>query len=219
MSRPFIILGAGGHARSVVGSLLRAGLPVLGLSDSEPARQGGRVLGFPVLGDDDTVLNHQPAEIYLALGIGHVGQAAPRRALMERFMALGYEFPPVVDPTAVLGHEAALGAGSQILASATVQAGCVLGVGAIVNTGAVVDHDCRIGDHAHIATGAILAGAVDVGSASLIGCGAVLRQCICVGIGAVVGAGAVVVADVANGAWVVGTPARPMRTKDRESVA
>lgn len=209
MSKPLIVIGAGGHAKVVIGALLRAGRVPLGALDADPAKCGTSVLGVPVLGGDEVLDHYTPDAVDLVNGIGSVGVPVVRRRVQETLAGRGYFFAPVIDPAAIIGAECEIQAGAQVLARAVVQPGCRLGTGCIVNSGAVVDHDCRIGDFVHIAPGAALSGEVGVADDAHVGTGAAVIQGIRIGAGALVAAGAVVVADVAPGLRVGGVPARP----------
>ncbi|NUS39208.1 MAG: acetyltransferase [Lysobacter sp.] len=126
--------------------------------------------------------------------------------------ARGYSPLTVVHRRAFVSPEATLGAGCQVLANAAVCTAVRLGRSVIVNTGASVDHDCQLGDGVHIGPGAVLAGGIEIGAFAFVGAGAVLLPRIRIGTGAIVGAGAVVTRNVAEGATVVGNPARPHLT-------
>ena len=211
--RPVIVIGAGGHAKVVVATLLRLGRTILGLADAEPERSGTTVLGVPVRGDDAWVLSHPAGSVDLALGLASVGLPKGRRAVFERFSAAGYRFATLVDPSAVIGPEVTLGEGAQVMAGAVVQPSTTLGVNALVNTGAAIDHDCVVGDHCHRAPGCVVSGFTRIGAGSHLGTGAVVIQGIVIGAGVVVAAGAVVVEAVADGAVVMGNPARARGVK------
>ena len=103
------------------------------------------------------------------------------RARLERsaeMAALGFFFPALVDPTAVVADGISIGPGTYIAAGAIVQPGAELGSQVIVNTGAIVDHDCHVEDGAHICPRACLAGHARMGvpgSARLSGAGSGTR--------------------------------------------
>lgn len=204
-----VILGGGGHARVVIDAIQVAGLvDVAGVLDANPERWGTELLGIPVLGGDEQLVEIARTADHFAVGLGSVGDSGPRRRLFEAARAAGLAPFTVRHPSAIVSPMATVGAGSQLLPRCVVNAGAAVGINVIVNTGAIVEHDCVIGDHAHVATGAILASTVTVGEGAHVGAGAVVRQGIHIGAGALVGAGAVVVKDVPAGAVVMGVPAR-----------
>ena len=212
MPTQVIGLGAGGHAKVVIDILIREEHRRLaGLLDKDPALWGREVMGLPVLGGDELLPGlREKGFAAFFIGLGGVGDLSPRIALFEAALAAGLTPVEAVHPRAVVAESAILGPGITIMAGAVINPGAELGKNVIVNTGAVVEHDCLIRDHAHIATGAVLSGGVRVGRAAHVGAGAVVRQGLTIGEEALVGAGAMVVEDVADGAVVVGNPARTM---------
>lgn len=208
MNRRLIILGAGGHARVLLGALAAAGVRPAGCL--APELSAGWPAEVPRLGDDDHLLALDPVAVELINGVGGVGSTALRRAVFERAKAKGFAFSQVLHPSAVVTPDCLIGEGAQIMAGAIVQTGALLGDNTLINTGAVVDHDCRIGAHCHVAPGATLSGGVELGIGTHVGTGACIIQGVRLGEGVVVGAGAVVIRDVADGQTVVGNPARPI---------
>lgn len=206
--RPFIVLGAGGHAKVVIDTLLTLGREIAGIADPDPETHGQDILGVSVLGGEETVEALATEDISLANGIGSTGDAGRRKDVFERFRDKGYEFVSVVHPSAVISAGVEIGDGAQVMAGAIIQPGCRIGENAIVNTGAQIDHDCIIGSHAHIAPGAVLGGTVTVGAETHIGAGTTVIQNISIGNGCLVAAGAVVTKDVADGSKVAGMPAK-----------
>jgi len=209
VSRPLIIIGAGGHAKVLINALRDCGADIIGALDADPGLHGSEVLGVAVLGDDTAISGHAPGGVYLVNGIGSVSRPDARKAAFERFTGKGYEFAGVTHPSAVVARDVAVGPGSQIMAGCVVQPGAVIGADCIINTRAGIDHDSTIGDHVHIAPGATLCGNVRVGDCSHVGSGATVIQNAVIGAGCVVAAGATVVGNVAGGTTVFGNPARP----------
>jgi sugar O-acyltransferase (sialic acid O-acetyltransferase NeuD family) len=210
--RPVIVLGAGGHAKVVVDLLLKLGRKVVAAVEPTAPAKDRTLLGVAVRGED-SVLKYSMADIDLALGIGMptddpIAGLAARRSAAARFEARGYNFPPLVHPSAVVAADCDIGAGAQLMAGAVLQPGCTVGSFAIVNTRASVDHDCVLGEGCHIAPGATLGGNVRVGAETLIGIGAAVLQGVSIGAGALVGGGAMVIANVTDGQRRIGVPAR-----------
>ncbi len=210
MSQPIVVIGAGGHAKVVIGALLRSGRTVEGAVDIDSELWGTEILGIPIIGDDSSLRARKPDEVDLVIGIGFLQDCMARRSAFERFRDGGYRFSAVLDPSAVIADGSDLGDGAQAMAGAVIQPGSRIGANAIINTGASVDHDCRVGDHAHIAPGAVLCGGVRVGAGTLIGAGATVIPNITIGPGALVAAGSTVARDIAAGERVAGVPAEPM---------
>ncbi len=208
MTRPLIVIGAGGHAKVAINALLADGASIVGAVDTDPARHGDTVLGVPVLGGEDKVGEHSPDSVHLINGLGSITDTGPRLEAFLRFKESGYGFANVVHPSAVIAGGVEIGEGAQIMAGAVVQPGTRIGDNTIINTRASVDHDCNIGDHVHIAPGCTISGNVSIGEASHVGAGATIIQGLSIGPKCVIGAGAAVVNDIEPGATVLGVPAR-----------
>ncbi|MEI8305739.1 MAG: acetyltransferase [Chloroflexales bacterium] len=206
-----VILGSGGHARSLIDCMEQIGTRPWALLDPDPQRHGSHVFGIPIIGNDGLLpeLSQLGADCFL-IGVGSTGSNRVRQTLFH--LAVAY-LPPlvVVHPRAFCSPRAGIGAGVQIMAGGIVNAGAQLGKNVIINCGAIVEHDCVIGDHVHIATRAALAGGVSVATGACVGAGAVVRQGLIIGEGAVIGAGAVVIHEVPPYTVVAGVPARPIR--------
>lgn len=207
-----IILGGGGHASVLIDALQRSGpFEIVGLTDPDAALWGTFLMGVPVIGNDDAILDYSPDEVSLVNALGSIFNTAPRRHLFETWQARGYVFANVIHPTAIVASSARLGVGVQLLAGCIVSANASVGPNSVVNTGAIVEHDCVIAQHVHLAPGVTLSGNVTVGEGCHLGTGSVVVQNIGLGEGCVVGAGAVVTASVEAYTLVVGVPARVVR--------
>jgi sugar O-acyltransferase (sialic acid O-acetyltransferase NeuD family) len=207
-----VIVGAGGHARSVLDAL-RTGSAhtAVAFTDPDASRHGTELDGVPIVGDDEQLgtLREQGVE-GAALGVGGVRDNAMRARLCELADRAGFALPTLVHGSAHVSEQARLGRATVVLAGAVIGPGAVLGRNVIVNSAAVVEHDVVVEDDVHIATAAALGGAVTVGRAAHIGLGARVIQGARIGARAVVGAGAAVVRDVEPDTVVVGVPARTL---------
>jgi UDP-perosamine 4-acetyltransferase len=203
-------IGAGGHARVLIDLIRLTGKwNIRGLLDQNPALKGTSLDDVPILGDDSLAETLCQAGIRQAfLGVGCIGDCRVRQEILRRLTALGYHFPVLLHPMAIISERVMIGPASCAMAGAIINPGATIGTAAIINSGAIIEHDCRIGDHAHISPGAVLGGSVHVGEGSHVGIGAVVRQGIRIGKHALIGAGAVVVKDVADGSKVMGVPAK-----------
>ena len=206
MKKGLLLIGGGGHCRSVLDSILASDTyDRIGIIDPE----GSPCMGIPVAGrDEDLPRLFREGWTDAVITVGSIGDTGLRRRLYETVKAIGFCLPPVADPTATVGKDAVLGEGTFIGKRAVVNAGARTGVCAIVNTGAIIEHDCSIGDFAHVSTGAILCGQVTAGNDAHIGAGTTVRQSVRIGNGALIGAGSVVVKNIPDGAKAFGNPCR-----------
>ncbi|GIV17131.1 MAG: hexapeptide transferase [Armatimonadota bacterium] len=202
---PIAIIGAGGHARVVIGTLQAAGLSAGAVFDDNPSTWDAEILGVPVLG----AVSRLTEEGYNRAVIA-IGDNATRRRLSEQLR--GIEWVKVIHPHTWIHPSVQIGEGTVILAGVVIQPEARVGNHAILNTGATIDHECIIHDYAHVAPGVHLAGRVEVGEGAFIGIGSSVIQCCKVGAWAVIGAGAAVVRDIPDGVTAVGVPARVLQT-------
>ena len=193
----WLLIGGGGHARSVAATIRGAGGSVAGVVDPaprfawpcpvHPSEQAAQAAGCT-------------APAIVAIG-GNSARLAAQRGCLEAGIDVGV----LLAATATVAGD--VGRGSVVLEHAHVGPGATLGEAVVVNTGAVVEHDCVVGDAVHVAPGAYLLGECVVGAHALVGSRAVVLPGRTVGSGARVGAGAVVTEDVPPGTTVVGVPA------------
>lgn len=197
------VIGGGGHAKVVIATLQAAGETVAGVLDDDAAKQGGSLLGVPVLGPVAMAgQGGYPAVIA-------VGDNTTRQRIAASLPEV--EWVGAIHPAAVVHPSVRLGAGTVVFAGAVVQPDTEVGAHAIINTGATVDHDCRLGDYVHVAPGANLSGGVRLDEGVFLGIGARAIPGITVGEWTVVGAGAVVVQALPARCTAIGVPARPLR--------
>ena len=177
-----LIVGAGGHGRSVAEAVLAAGKYELAgfVDDAAPALQ--QVWHLPVFGDTADLARYRE---HADAAIVAMGNNRLREALQHTLYAAGFALATVVHPHAMVSPRAIIGAGCAIMAGAIVGAEAQLGAGVIVNCGAVVDHDCQVGDFAHLGVKAAMAGGSTLGQGAWMHAGAVL------GYGAMIEAGQV----------------------------
>jgi len=210
-----IIVGASGHG-SVIADIIQRTKEhrLVGFVDSrKPA--GTRVLGAPVLGDEDVLREMCKRHEVTGLCLG-VGDNWLRGQLAERLADLNLPFTTVVHPSAQLAPSARLGRGVVIMAGAIVNCSAEVGDFCIINTKASLDHDGQMHANSSLAPGATVGGAVEIGAYTAVGIGAVVREKVRIGANTVIGAGAVVLHDIPAGVTALGCPAR---VKDRRTVS
>lgn len=192
MSKPVLVLGAGGHAAVVIDILRQLNCTVLGLVAKEQPEANPVFEGLTLYSSDDDVLSFDKDSILLVNAIGSLPGQEIRFKVHHKFKQLDYHFMTVVSPQAIVSDYATLSEGVQVMPGTIVNVNSFIGEGTILNTGSIIEHDCVIGKHNHIAPGAVLSGSVVTGDYVHIATGAKVIQGIQIGDRALVGAGATV---------------------------
>lgn len=195
--KKIFLIGAGGHAHAVI-DVIQADnrYKIMGLIDSyqEPGasfygyRVVGREMDLPVL-----LQKHDTSLLFVAIGDNYRRQ---KMMLHLQDIQPSVEFVTPVHPTAWIGSDVVIEAGSIIMPGVHVIAGCRIGTGCLLNTGSSLDHDSIMQSWSSLGPGAFTGGRVHIGRRTWIGMGAKVLQGINVGRDTVIGAGSVVVNDV-----------------------
>ena len=204
-----VIWGAGGHGKVAADTAIAmACYREIAFVDDNPARQGKRVLGFPVVGasQDLAGLVSDGAELFIALGDNCLRAEAWRRV-----KSLRLRLATLRHPLAVISRFARVAKGTLVMPRVVINAGARIGTNCIVNTGAIVEHDCIVEDYVHLSPGVSIGGKVRIEQAAHLGVGAIVLPGVRIGRRSVVGAGCAVLHDLPADVVAVGVPARIIR--------
>jgi len=215
MEKPVIILGAGGHSRVLIDTLKMLSFEIIGITDPDTSLYGKYIMGIPLLGNDDIVIEYPSERVQLVNGLGMIDRSKKRQKIYELFQQRGYQFASVIHPSAIVSANTHLDDGVQIMAGAVIQTSSSIAANSIINTRVSIDHDCIISKHVHIAPGVTICGGVTIGEGTLVGAGATIIQGVRIGSNCIIAAGAVVTKDVISGTTVRGVPAREVREDER----
>ena len=151
MIRKLILLGGGGHCKSVLDSLLSSSdYSEIGIIDKKE-NIGMDVLGVPVIGcDDDLTGLFRKGYTHAFVTLGGIGNLSVRKKLFMRIERAGFNIPSIIDPTAIVSKYASIGTGVFIGKNAVVNGGTTIRKGVIVNTSSIIEHDCIIEEFVHI---------------------------------------------------------------------
>lgn len=171
--RSLLIIGSGGHGRSVLDCALATGEYgeiVFASNEDEPTP----IPGHEIL-DERKLAPGDIQDRFNAVVVA-IGENRARLSKVRALLARGISLPAFVHPRAYVSPLASVGAGSVVLAGAVVNAFAEVGAGCIVNTCAVVEHECRLGDGAHLSPGAVVAGGSVVGEGSWLCAGSAIAD-------------------------------------------
>ncbi len=205
MSRPLILVGGGGHCKSVIEAAESAGLEIKGILDL-PHTVGTRILGYEVIGCDDDIPNYVD-HCDFVITVGFIKNPGLRIKLHELIKSAGGNLATVVASTAYVSRHATLEEGTVVLHQASINAGAKIGKSVIINSCANIEHDAEVGNFCHVSTGAMINGDCKIGSGCFIGSQSVLANGVEITSGTIIGAGTVVIKNIFKAGLYVGNPA------------
>jgi acetyltransferase EpsM len=208
---PYIVIGAGGHAKVVIEILKAMNAEIEGIVDDYYTNSF--FFGYPVLGkvyEQNWVSKfHAKPDVKCIIAIGN---ADHRKRAVEQITGQGLSFGIAIHPSAIISSSAVIGQGTVVMANAVVNAFTYIGSHVILNTACTVDHDCQIEDFVHISPGVNLAGGISIGQAAHIGIGSSVIQGVAIGSQSIIGAGACVVNNIPADVVAVGCPAKILKS-------
>lgn len=207
--KPLILIGGGGHCKSVIEAAESAGYTILGVLDM-PENVGKDVLSTKIIGIDDEIPSSvDKAEFVIT--VGFIKNPATRIKLHNRVKEAGGKLATIIASTAYVSKYATIDEGTVVMHHAFVNAGARVGCNVILNTFTNIEHDVVIGDHCHISTGTMVNGDCKIGNKVFVGSQVVISNGLNICNDVIIGAGSAVVTNVIKKGIYVGNPAKRIR--------
>lgn len=200
MHKKLVLIGGGGHCKSVLDTALSSGdFAEIVITDSKLPK-GVKILECPVIGTDDSLpLLKNQGFTYAFITVGSIKDTTLRKSLVEKTENLGFDFPIIIDSSAIISKHVQIEKGTFIGKNVVINADAKIGKHCIINTGSIIEHNSVIGPFTHVAVGAILCGDVQIGHDSFIGAGATIIQGKKIGDYVTIGAGSTVLGNIQSG--------------------
>lgn len=209
MKKPLILVGGGGHCKSVLEAAESAGYSILGVLDM-PEEVGKEILSTKVIGTDDDIPSYvDKAEFVIT--VGFIKNPAIRIKLYNKIKEAGGKLATIVASTAYVSKYAEIGEGTVVLHQAFVNAGAKVGKNVILNTFTNIEHDAVIGDHCHISTGTMVNGGAQILAETFMGSQSVVNQGVKIMGGGIFASGSVVNKDITGRGVYAGNPVKLIR--------
>ena len=190
MDKNLILVGGGGHCKSVIEVAESCGYNILGILD-HPSELGKEILGYKVIGNDDDMAQYVDKAQFIVT-VGSIKDPSLRKRLHDQIRAIGGSLATIIASTAYVSKRATIGEGTVIMHFAMVNADAKIGAGCIINTHSNIEHDAVVGDYCHISTGAMVNGGCIVGNDVFLGSQSVMANGTSICDGCVIGAGSLV---------------------------
>ncbi len=204
MKRNLILLGGGGHCKSVIDVAESAGYTILGILD-KPEMVGQQVLNYKIIGIDDDIPSYIDKAEFL-ITVGQIKSNAIRVRLAELVNQAGGKCATIIANDAHVSKYAKIGDGTVVMHKTVVNADARIGKHAIINTMADIEHDAIVGDFCHISTAAIVNGEVTIGNNVFVGSQSVIHNGITITDDIIISAGSVVPRNLIKSGIYAGNP-------------
>ena len=198
-SNQMIIVGCGGHARSVSDVLLANEPRIQIVFVDENAINGEKIFGF------DVVKKIEPK------GAFHVamGNNERRKSTINK-MRSGI-LSTIISKNAYLGKGCIIDKGVFVANGVFLGPMLRIGRGSIINTGSIIEHETKIGRYCHVASGSTLCGRCNIQDEVLIGAGSIVIDKINICSNVIIGANSTVIEDITISGTYVGSPAKKVK--------
>lgn len=216
MNRPLLLVGGGGHCKSVIEAAESAGFTIRGFLDL-PQLAGRKILDYEMIGSDNDIPRYVD-ECDFVVTLGFIKDPALRIRLHDRIEEAGGRFATIVASTAHVSRHATLGEGTVVLHQAAVNAGAQVGKGCIINTFANIEHDAVVGDYCHISTGAMVNGDCRIGDNTFLGSLSVMVNAVSVPANSVFAAGSMIRKTLRQPGMYAGNPAVLMKQSNVNNI-
>lgn len=200
-----ILVGGGGHCKSVIDVAESAGYNILGVLDM-PEDVGKSVLDYKVIGTDDDI-PYYVDKVEFVITVGFIKNPSIRIRIFDQIKNAGGRLATLIASTARVSKYAEVGEGTVVMHHAFVNAGARLGRNCIINTFCNIEHDVQVGDQCHISTGVMVNGDCKIGERVFVGSQSVLANGITIGDDIIVGAGSLVRKSLSTKGIYSGNPA------------
>lgn len=190
MNKPLVLIGGGGHCKSVIDVAESAGYTILGIL-GQPEEVGKEVLAYKIIGTDDDIPSFvDDAEFVIA--VGQIKNSIIRQKIASRIESAGGKYATIIASDAYVSKYAKLDDGCVVMHRAFVDVAVQIGKNCIINTMANIGHGVTIGDFCHVSADAMICGDCKIGNDVFVGSQSVLSNGIRVCDKVVIGIGSVI---------------------------
>lgn len=207
-----LIIGASGSSAEIALMLSDPDLNVeghlvVGFLDDNTKLQKSQVLGLPVLGGTDSLMNY--TRYGFTSGIGNDKTFRTRLKFLQNISEL-------LIPIICISKLSVISKAANIEAGAIVSPNCFIGSNSTIGSFVYVMPNTFIGHSSQISAGSIICGGVtisgnvNIGESCYIGAGSIIKDHINISPGILVGSGSNVISDLTDQGVYVGNPARKL---------
>ena len=187
--RKLIIIGAGGHTKSLIDLILCTEKWHIEGLVGKYEELGKKIFGFEVKWTDKELTKISHDYKYVVLGFASLGIQKKRVLFINKLRKIGFKIPSIISPHAYISKYSKIGEGTTIGHFSLVNANSYIGKFCIINSQSLIEHDVRVDDFCHISTSVTINGGVHLGQETFIGSKSMLREGLSIPKGTIISAG------------------------------
>jgi len=207
MSNKIILIGGGGHCKSVIDVIESSNEYIIEGIIDKPEFVGNKISGYNIIGSDSEIEKFASEGRNFHITIGSIKSNSVRVGLYNEIINKGGKFPAIISSKAHVSRFAKISDGSIIMHNVVINSGAFINKNCIINTGAVIEHDVKVGNNCHISTGVFINGDCTIGDDCFIGSNSTIIQGISIAKKNIIGAGSVVLKNTKADSLYIGVPA------------
>ena len=190
--RNIVLIGGGGHCKSVIDVIEQEGrFEIVGIVE-RPDFLETDVLGYQIIGNDSDLVDLAKKYKYALITVGQIKSPSLRIKLFDLATKAGFTLPNIISPNAYVSKHSSIGNGVVVMHNAIVNVSASIGDNCIINSKALIEHDCLISKHCHISTNATINGGVTVESGCFVGSSATTKELITISENSFIKAGSLI---------------------------
>jgi len=176
MKREIILVGGGGHCKSVIDVIeLEDKFIIAGIIDKKELI-GTKVLDYEVIACDDDLEKLSKIYQYAFITVGQIRTNNIRVKLFNKIKSIGYKIPTIISPLAHISKYSFVDEGTVIHHHSLINADANIGKNCIINSKSLIEHDAIVEDNCHISTGVIINGGTKIEKNSFIGSNSTTKE-------------------------------------------
>ena len=206
-----IIIGSGKHAKVVADILEDMNKYEIVGFISEEHHMNDEFLGYPLLGNDDSLLEifNKGEIINAAIGVGGWEDCNKlRKKIYSKVKKIGFQLPNILHPNAIISKNVIMGEANVIFPGVIINTEVILHNNIVIATGSTIDHETKIKDNVLVSAGVTVGGNVEIGEDCLLALGSKVVSDLTIQKKVIIAAGAVVVKDCPDSGEYIGIPAK-----------
>lgn len=218
MNKKLLIIGSGGHAKSIMNSVLKnKENEIIGFID-EYKKNKQEINGIKVIGKikDIQKIIEKYTKCYFIVGIGD--NFLRKKVFNQIIKSKIKNLKPIsiIDKDSIISPLSKIGKGSFIAPGVIIQTHSKIGKCSIINTGTIIDHDNHIMNYASTAPGCVTGGSVTIGNLSHLALKVVVKNKISIGANTIIGSNSYVNKNCKSNSIYFGNPAEFFRVRSLE---